>query len=72
MQKDGSVSLTDYLTTWKGMEDATEQNLTKSIGVSNFNLTQMQRLWANSRIKPAVLQIEVSVNKRTETKFPPI
>ncbi|KOB76187.1 Aldo-keto reductase [Operophtera brumata] len=55
---DGSVSLTDYLTTWKGMEDVKELNLTKSIGVSNFNLTQMKRLWDNSRIKPTVLQIE--------------
>ncbi|XP_026317655.1 aldo-keto reductase AKR2E4-like [Hyposmocoma kahamanoa] len=59
-KKDGSISETDYLETWKGMEDAKEQNLAKSIGVSNFNLTQMQRLWDNSRIKPAVLQIEVN------------
>ncbi|XP_075973066.1 aldo-keto reductase AKR2E4-like [Anticarsia gemmatalis] len=59
-KKDGSISNTDYLTTWKGMEDAKTMNLTKSIGVSNFNLTQMQRLWDNSIIKPAVLQIEVN------------
>lgn len=52
--------MTDYLETWKGLEDALDANLTRSIGVSNFNLTQMQRLWDNSRIKPAVLQIEVS------------
>ena len=37
-------------------------NLTRSIGVSNFNLTQMQRLWDNSKIKPAVLQIEVCMS----------
>ncbi|XP_049869168.1 aldo-keto reductase AKR2E4-like [Pectinophora gossypiella] len=59
-KKDGSISTTDYLTTWKGMEDAKEKNLTRSIGVSNFNLTQMKRLWNNARIKPAVLQIEVN------------
>ncbi|XP_063533993.1 aldo-keto reductase AKR2E4-like [Cydia strobilella] len=59
-KKDGSISSTDYLETWKGMEDSKEMNLTKSIGVSNFNVTQMQRLWDNSRIKPAVLQIEVN------------
>lgn len=59
LQKDGSVSLTNYLETWQEMEEAKELNLTRSIGVSNFNITQMQRLWDGSRIKPAVLQIEV-------------
>ncbi|KPJ08170.1 3-oxo-5-beta-steroid 4-dehydrogenase [Papilio machaon] len=59
-EKDGSISLTDYLETWKGMENAYNLNLTKSIGVSNFNISQMQRLWDNSVIKPAVLQIEVN------------
>ncbi|XP_035433236.2 aldo-keto reductase AKR2E4-like [Spodoptera frugiperda] len=59
-RKDGSISDTDYLTTWQGMEDMMMINLTRSIGVSNFNITQMQRLWDNSRIKPAVLQIEVN------------
>ncbi|XP_072931550.1 aldo-keto reductase AKR2E4-like isoform X1 [Epargyreus clarus] len=58
--KNGSISDTDYLETWKGMEDAKESGRAKSIGVSNFNITQMQRLWDNSRIKPAVLQIEVN------------
>ncbi|XP_023952393.2 aldo-keto reductase AKR2E4 [Bicyclus anynana] len=58
--KDGAISETDYLETWKGLEDAKEQNLTRSIGVSNFNITQMQRLWNNCRIKPAVNQIEVN------------
>lgn len=61
-QKDGRVSLTDYLTTWKGMEDAKDLNLTRSIGVSNFNISQIQRLWDSSRIKPSVLQIEVIYN----------
>lgn len=58
--KDGSISSTDYLTTWAAMEEAKDLNLTRSIGVSNFNLTQMERLWNNCRIKPAVLQIEVN------------
>ncbi|XP_046959956.1 aldo-keto reductase AKR2E4-like [Vanessa cardui] len=58
--KNGEISDTDYLETWKGLEDAKDQGLTDSIGVSNFNITQMTRLWENSRIKPAVLQIEVN------------
>ncbi|CAH0719446.1 unnamed protein product, partial [Brenthis ino] len=57
---DGQISNTDYLVTWEGLQDAKEHNLTRSIGVSNFNLTQMQRLWDNARIKPAVLQIEAN------------
>ncbi|XP_022120074.2 aldo-keto reductase AKR2E4 isoform X2 [Pieris rapae] len=59
-KKDGNISQTDYVETWKGLENVKEANLTKSIGVSNFNLSQMQRLWERSRIKPAVLQIEVN------------
>ncbi|XP_045487421.1 aldo-keto reductase AKR2E4 isoform X3 [Pieris rapae] len=58
-KKDGNISQTDYVETWKGLENVKEANLTKSIGVSNFNLSQMQRLWERSRIKPAVLQIEL-------------
>lgn len=35
--------------------------LIKSIGVSNFNKKQIQRLLDNSTIKPASLQIELHV-----------
>ncbi|XP_041978126.1 aldo-keto reductase AKR2E4-like isoform X3 [Aricia agestis] len=58
--KNGSVKNTDYIETWKGLELAKGQNLARSIGVSNFNITQMKRLWENSTVKPAVLQIEVN------------
>ncbi|GBP86906.1 Aldo-keto reductase AKR2E4 [Eumeta japonica] len=58
--KTGEISDVDYLETWRGMEDAVRLNLTKSIGVSNFNLTQMERLYENATIKPAILQIEVN------------
>ncbi|XP_026313466.1 aldo-keto reductase AKR2E4-like isoform X2 [Hyposmocoma kahamanoa] len=57
---DGSPDNVDYLETWQGMEDAKEQGLTKSIGISNFNVTQLDRLMANSKVKPAVNQIEVN------------
>ncbi|XP_053621413.1 aldo-keto reductase AKR2E4-like [Plodia interpunctella] len=52
----------DYLDTWKTMEAAKRLRLAKSIGVSNFNITQMRRLLANCDIKPAVLQVEVNLN----------
>ncbi|XP_049879147.1 aldo-keto reductase AKR2E4-like [Pectinophora gossypiella] len=57
---DGSPDDVDYLETWKGMEDAKELGLAKSIGVSNFNATQIDRLIANSKVKPAVNQVEVN------------
>lgn len=40
------------------MEEFADQGLTKSIGVSNFNQKQVQRILDNARIKPVCLQIE--------------
>ncbi|XP_047999268.1 aldo-keto reductase AKR2E4-like isoform X2 [Leguminivora glycinivorella] len=60
LNADGSPSNIDYVETWKGMEEAKKLGLAKSIGVSNFNSTQLDRLFANSQIKPAVNQIEVN------------
>lgn len=41
------------------MEDAQELGLVRSIGVSNFNKMQLERVVREGRVKPAVLQIEV-------------
>lgn len=49
----------DYLDTWKGMEEAKRLGLAKSIGVSNFNAKQIDRIIDNSKIRPAVNEIEV-------------
>ncbi|XP_061722826.1 aldo-keto reductase AKR2E4-like isoform X3 [Cydia pomonella] len=57
---DGSPSDIDYAETWRGMEVAKTLGLAKSIGVSNFNSSQLDRLFNNSQIKPAVNQIEVN------------
>lgn len=43
------------------MEEMVKVGLTKSIGVSNFNKSQIQRLLTNSTIKPANVQVEVHV-----------
>lgn len=51
------VTDVDYLETWSGMEDALAQGLTKSIGVSNFNAEQMQRIIDNSKTKPVTNQV---------------
>ncbi|XP_053208510.1 aldo-keto reductase family 1 member A1-A-like [Panonychus citri] len=49
----------DYLETWKGMEDVQKAGLSKSIGVSNFNSEQIQRVLDNCEVKPVMNQIEV-------------
>lgn len=42
------------------MEEVKNLGLAKSIGISNFNISQIERIIANAEIKPAVLQVEVS------------
>ncbi|CAH0595191.1 unnamed protein product [Chrysodeixis includens] len=50
-----------YLETWKGMEDAKRQNLTKSIGISNFNAAQVYDFLDDEHgIRPAVNEVEVN------------
>ncbi|XP_068621703.1 aldo-keto reductase AKR2E4-like [Battus philenor] len=56
------IDVVDYVDTWKGMEEAKRLGLAKSIGISNFNISQIDRLLANCEIKPAVLQVEVNLN----------
>ncbi|KAL7064347.1 hypothetical protein AAHC03_05828 [Spirometra sp. Aus1] len=48
--------------TWKGMEQLVEAGLVRSVGVSNFNKNQLDRILASCKIPPALNQIEVSVN----------
>ncbi|KAK6055700.1 oxidoreductase, aldo/keto reductase family protein [Cooperia oncophora] len=48
----------DYLTTWKVLEDFVKEGKIRSIGVSNFNHKQIERIIDNCTIKPAVLQRE--------------
>jgi len=58
--EDGKIiqCASDFLDTWREMENAVDAGLIKSIGISNFNADQIQRILDNCRIKPAVLQIE--------------
>ncbi|CAB3220124.1 unnamed protein product [Arctia plantaginis] len=66
-KSDDSPADIDYLETWEGMEEARELGLTRSIGVSNFNETQIDRLVANSRVKPVINEIEVNPTNTQES-----
>ena len=46
-----------YLEAYKGLEDAHNAGLVKSIGVSNFNEHQLTELMKHSQIKPVVNQV---------------
>lgn len=49
-----------YLETYKAMEECVRNGKTKSIGVSNFNIKQLEEILANCQIKPVCNQIEVN------------
>lgn len=59
-QENGKVAFSDvdYLDTWKAMEKCVEAGLTKSIGISNFNSKQLERLLSACKIKPVTNQVE--------------
>ncbi|MDI1801149.1 aldo/keto reductase, partial [Staphylococcus aureus] len=48
-----------FLETYKAMEELYEQGKVKAIGVCNFNVHHLEKLMAQSSIKPMVNQIEV-------------
>jgi len=49
----------DYVDTWKAMEELVKCGKVKSIGVSNFNQFQLERLMKECTIKPVNNQVEV-------------
>ncbi|XP_071089915.1 1,5-anhydro-D-fructose reductase-like [Haliotis cracherodii] len=56
------LSDADYLDTWKEMELLVEKGFTKSIGVSNFNSEQLQRLLQTEGLKYAPVTNQVEIN----------
>lgn len=49
---------TEFTETWKEFERAVDDGLLKSIGVSNFNRVQLERVLAIARIPPVINQVE--------------
>jgi len=45
--------------TWAAMEALVDSGVTRYIGVSNFDLPQVERVLACARVKPAVVQAEL-------------
>ncbi|XP_063631338.1 aldo-keto reductase AKR2E4-like [Cydia splendana] len=58
----GSYDSTHYVETWQGMMAARARNLTRSIGVSNFNQDMLENIRMHQLTTPAVLQIEWNIN----------
>ncbi|XP_021921712.1 alcohol dehydrogenase [NADP(+)]-like isoform X2 [Zootermopsis nevadensis] len=58
---DGSFVLddTDHLAVWKAMEQQVDSGHARSIGVSNFNISQLEKIVGAARICPATLQVEL-------------
>lgn len=62
--EDGTIVVdpsTDHVALWKEMEGLVAKGLTKSIGISNFTVKQIEKIRQNCTIQPAVLQIEYHV-----------
>lgn len=53
-----ALSNVDYIETYKAMEDLVDLGWVRSLGLSNFNCSQMQRVLECCRIKPVTNQIE--------------
>ncbi|KAK6337444.1 hypothetical protein TWF730_002843 [Orbilia blumenaviensis] len=61
----------DYLDAWREMEKLPASGRVRNIGVSNFDITQLNRLLRHAKIIPAVNQVELHPNNPTHslTKF---
>lgn len=49
------------LETWKELEIMYDEGLIKALGVSNFQLNQLKKLWDSARVKPMYVQNKMSV-----------
>ena len=54
-----STNTGNFKAAWKGLEEAKEKGLAKSIGVANFTVKNLEDLSMASKVSPAVNQIEL-------------
>lgn len=59
----------DFILTWRGMEECVKLGLAKSIGLSNFNSRQVQRVIDYAEIKPVINQVSRKFGIEIETIF---
>jgi len=62
VDKNGQAILdvtTDHVALWKAMEDQVDAGRCKTIGLSNFNSVQIERIVQSARIQPSNLQVEL-------------
>ncbi|EFA09575.1 Alcohol dehydrogenase [NADP(+)] A-like Protein [Tribolium castaneum] len=52
---------TDHVALWKKMEEQVDAGRAKNIGLSNYNISQIETVLKNAKIKPAALQVELHV-----------
>jgi diketogulonate reductase-like aldo/keto reductase len=52
--------------TWKGLESAVAQNLTRSIGVSNFVVKDLEAILATAKIPPAANQCSMHIGRHDD------
>lgn len=67
----GSDHMDGNIEVWKAFEEIYKSGRVKSIGVSNFNIAELQKLMDNTDIVPAVNQIKFHIGDTKEelTKF---
>jgi len=67
----GSDHMDGNIEVWKAFEEIYKSGRVKSIGVSNFNISELQKLMDNTDIVPAVNQIKFHIGDTKEelTKF---
>jgi len=51
----------DVSPTWHAMEELVNKGLTRSIGISNFNINRTKKLLKFAKIKPVANQVELSI-----------
>jgi aldehyde reductase len=59
---------TDIVGIWKAMEAQVDAGRTKSIGLSNYNAEQIERILKEARIQPANLQVHISFEHSFRSK----